>query len=79
MDKEYIKEKVLLAIEQIRPFLHADGGDVSFVGITDDAVVQVRFSGSCLDCSMSEMTLKAGIEEAVKKMVPDIKSVVAVN
>ena len=79
MDKEYIKEKVLLAIEQIRPFLHADGGDVSFVGITDDAVVQVRFIGSCLDCSMSEMTLKAGIEEAVKKMVPDIKSVVAVN
>ena len=49
MDKEYIKEKVLLAIEQIRPFLHADGGDVSFVGITDDAVVKVRFSGSCLD------------------------------
>jgi Fe-S cluster biogenesis protein NfuA len=79
MDKEYIKEKVLLAIEQLRPFLHADGGDVSFVGITNDGVVQVKFSGSCLDCSMSEMTLKAGIEEAVKKMAPDIKSVEAVN
>jgi len=74
-----MEEKVLLAIEQLRPFLHADGGDVSFVGITNDGVVQVKFSGSCLDCSMSEMTLKAGIEEAVKKMAPDIKSVVAVN
>ncbi len=79
MDKENIEEKVLLAIEQLRPFLHADGGDVSFVGITNDGVVQVKFSGSCLDCSMSEMTLKAGIEEAVKKMAPDIKSVEAVN
>ncbi len=74
-----MEEKVLLAIEQLRPFLHADGGDVSFVGITNDGVVQVKFSGSCLDCSMSEMTLKAGIEEAVKKMAPDIKSVEAVN
>ncbi len=79
MDKENIEEKVLLAIEQLRPFLHADGGDVSFVGITNDGVVQVKFSGSCLDCSMSEMTLKAGIEEAVKKMAPEIKSVEAVN
>jgi Fe-S cluster biogenesis protein NfuA len=79
MDKENMEEKVLLAIEQLRPFLHADGGDVSFVGITNDGVVQVKFSGSCLDCSMSEMTLKAGIEEAVKKMAPDIKSVEAVN
>ncbi len=74
-----MEEKVLLAIEQLRPFLHADGGDVSFVGITNDGVVQVKFSGSCLDCSMSEMTLKAGIEEAVKKMAPEIKSVEAVN
>ncbi len=74
-----MEEKVLLAIEQLRPFLHADGGDVSFVGITNDGVVQVKFSGSCLDCSMSEMTLKAGLEEAVKKMAPDIKSVEAVN
>ena len=49
MDKENIEEKVLLAIEQLRPFLHADGGDVSFVGITNDGVVQVKFSGSCLD------------------------------
>ena len=79
MDKENIEEKVLLAIEQLRPFLHADGGDVSFVGITNDGVVQVKFSGSCLDCSMSEMTLKAGIEEAVQKMAPEIKSVEAVN
>ncbi len=79
MDKENIEEKVLLAIEQLRPFLHADGGDVSFVGITNDGVVQVKFSGSCLDCSMSEMTLKAGIEEAVKKMAPEINSVEAVN
>lgn len=79
IDKVTIEEKVLLAMEQIRPFLHADGGDVSFVRVTDDGVVQVRFSGSCQDCNMRAMTLKAGIEEAVIKMAPEVKSVEAIN
>ncbi|TNE71471.1 MAG: NifU family protein, partial [Bacteroidetes bacterium] len=70
MDKEEIKEKVLIAMDQLRPFLHADGGDVEFVEITDDATVIVRLIGACSDCSMSYMTLKAGIEDTVKKAVP---------
>jgi Fe-S cluster biogenesis protein NfuA len=79
MDKELIKEKVLGAMEQLRPFMNADGGDVEFVEINDDGVVVVRLLGACSDCSMSMMTLKAGLEEAVKKEVPEVKEVVAIN
>lgn len=79
MNKAEIKAKVLNAIDQLRPFLHADGGDVEFVEIRDDGVVAVRLLGSCSDCSMSIMTLKAGIEEAVKKEAPEVTGVVAVN
>ena len=79
MDKELIKEKVLGAMEQLRPFMNADGGDVEFVEIKDDGVVVVRLLGACSDCSMSMMTLKAGLEEAVKKEVPEVKEVVAIN
>ena len=79
MDKELIKEKVLGAMEQLRPFMNADGGDVEFVEIKDDGVVVVRLLGACSGCSMSMMTLKAGLEEAVKKEVPEVKEVVAIN
>jgi len=79
LNKESIKEKVLFAMEQIRPFLNADGGDVEFVNITDEAVVQVRLTGACQDCSMSSMTLKAGIEEAVIKVAPEVTAVVALE
>lgn len=79
MDKKLIKEKVLGAMEQLRPFMNADGGDVEFVEIKDDGVVVVRLLGACSDCSMSMMTLKAGLEEAVKKEVPEVKEVVAIN
>lgn len=79
IDKESIKEKVLLAMEQLRPFLHADGGDVEFVEIRDDATVVVRLTGACSDCSMSFMTLKAGIEDTVKKAAPEVKAVIAEN
>lgn len=79
IDKKSIEEKVLSSMEQLRPFLHADGGDMELVEITDDAVVVVRLLGACSDCSMSMMTLKAGLEEAVKKMAPEVKSVVALN
>ena len=79
INKKDIEEKVLSSMEQLRPFLHADGGDMELVEITDDAVVVVRLLGACSDCSMSMMTLKAGLEEAVKKMAPEVKSVVALN
>ena len=72
IDKASIMNKVEEAIEQLRPFLAADGGDMELVEITDDAVVRVRLLGACKDCSMSEMTMKAGLEEAVKKAAPEI-------
>lgn len=79
IDKKAIEEKVVDALEQLRPFLHADGGDMEFVEVKDDATVVVRLMGACSDCSMSAMTLKAGLEEAVKKVAPEVKSVEALD
>ncbi len=75
---EMIK-RVEEALEQIRPYLQADGGNVSLVEITDDNIVRVELQGACKSCSMSMMTLKAGIEESIKRSVPEIKSVEAIN
>ena len=77
-DKEVLRIKVLDALDQLRPFLHADGGDMELVYITEDAIVQVRMLGSCSDCSMSQMTIKGGLEEALKMAAPELKGVVAV-
>ncbi|MEN9699967.1 MAG: hypothetical protein RLZZ301_1165 [Bacteroidota bacterium] len=77
--KASLLDKVNEALEQLRPFLHADGGDMEVVDITDDAVVQVRLLGSCSDCSMSHMTLKGGLEEALKLVAPEVKGVIAVE
>lgn len=71
--------KVNDALEQLRPFLNADGGDMELVEITQEGIVRVRLLGACSDCSMSMMTLKAGLEEAVKKAAPEIKAVEAIN
>lgn len=73
------KEKVLIAMEQLRPFLHADGGDMELVELTDDNIVKVRLLGACGDCSMSSMTLKAGLEEALKVVAPEIQAVEAID
>ncbi len=78
IDKKNLQNKVLEALDQLRPFLHADGGDMELVDITDDAIVQVRLIGSCSDCSMSAMTLKGGLEEALKMAAPELKGVEAV-
>ena len=67
------------ALEQIRPFLKADGGNVSFVELTGDKVVRLQLLGACKSCSMSMMTLKAGIEETIRRAVPEVKAVEAVN
>ena len=67
------------ALEQLRPFLQADGGNVSLLEVTEDMVVKVEFQGACKSCSMNMMTFKAGIEEAVKRAAPEIKAVEAVN
>jgi len=78
MDKN-LAIKIEEALDQIRPFLKEDGGDVSLVEITDDFKVMVEFQGACKTCSMKMMTLKAGVEETVKNAVPEIKSVVAIG
>ncbi len=78
-DKSYWIERVNVALNEIRPFLEVDGGNVEVVDITDDMTVQVRWLGNCQNCSMSRMTMKAGIEQAIKSKMPEIQHVVAIN
>ena len=67
------------ALDQIRPYLEADGGNVKVLGVTEDMVLQLELLGACGSCPMSAMTLKAGVEQSVMKAVPEIKAVEAVN
>ncbi len=73
-----MKEKVQKIINDIRPSLQADGGDVELVDVSEDGIVRVRLVGACAGCPMSQMTLKGGIEKYLKKMIPEVKSVVSV-
>jgi Fe-S cluster biogenesis protein NfuA len=63
------------ALEEIRPFLNSDGGDISLVSIEDEKHVKVRFQGACTSCSVNQMTLKAGVETTIKKYAPQIETV----
>lgn len=67
------------ALDNIRPYLEADGGNVRVIDLTDDMVLRLELLGNCGSCPMSTMTLKAGVEEAIKKVIPEIKKVVAIN
>ncbi|MFH1180146.1 MAG: NifU family protein [Candidatus Bathyarchaeota archaeon] len=73
-----MKEEVRAALEDVRPHLQMDGGDVELVDVTDDGVVKVKLTGSCAGCPMSQMTLKWGVENYLKKKIPDVKSVESV-
>lgn len=73
-----LESKVKNVLEQIRPYLQADGGDVEFIEMTEDNVVNIRLLGMCGNCPHSQMTLKNGIEAAVKRVLPEIKSVESV-
>lgn len=70
-----LTDKVLKALEEIRPFLNSDGGDISLVSIQDDKHVTVRFEGACVGCSVNRMTLRAGVETTIKKWAPQIETV----
>jgi len=72
-------ERVEKAIDTVRPYLEADGGNVKIVEITPDNIVRLELTGACSSCSMSSMTMKAGIEDAVKRAVPEIVAVEAIN
>ena len=74
-----ITQKVQNVIDQIRPYLQQDGGDIEFVEITDDNTVNVKLLGACGSCPYSTMTVKDGVEAAMKKAIPQVKSVEAVN
>ena len=76
-DKLYADVKA--ALDKIRPYLEADGGDVKIVEITDEKVVMIELLGACGSCPMSTLTMKAGVEETIKREVPEIKSVEAIN
>ena len=78
-DKQILTDKVEQALETIRPYLEADGGNVKNLEISADNVVTLDLLGACGTCPMSTMTMKAGVEEAIKRAVPEIRSVKAVN
>lgn len=78
-----MQSELILRIEetlsQLRPYLEADNGNVSFIKVTDDMIVHLRLEGACSECSMSMMTLKAGIEQSILKAIPEIKGVQAMK
>ena len=77
--KEKTIELIEQALETVRPYLHADGGDVRLVELTDDMIVKLELQGSCQSCPMSAMTFRAGLEESIRKAVPYINKVVSSN
>ena len=79
VENKELLEKVEASLDTMRPYLNDDGGNVEVVEITDDMIVRVRLVGACSTCPQSFMTMKAGIEEAVRRSVPQIKSVEAIN
>ncbi len=78
-NKEQTLYKIEQAIKQLRPFMLEDGGDVEFIEFTDSGIVKVKLLGACVDCSMSHMTLRAGLEEALKVAAPEVLKVEAVE
>jgi Fe-S cluster biogenesis protein NfuA len=78
-DKNSIRERVLQALEKVRPYLQSDGGDISLVEITDDNTVKVKLQGACHGCPYSLQTLKAGVEQVLLKEVPEISKVESVD
>jgi len=76
---DVMRQKVEKALQTIRPYLQADGGDVELVKVTPEGIVEVKLTGACIDCPMSQMTLRAGVERALIREVPGIRRVEAVS
>lgn len=76
--REMIEMKVRAALEVCRPFLEADRGGIELVRVTDDAIAELRFTGECAGCSLSKMTLRAGVERVVMRHAPEIRRVESV-
>jgi Fe-S cluster biogenesis protein NfuA len=76
-DNKNIQERVVKALNRVRPYLQSDGGDIELIEITDDLTVKVKLTGACHGCPFSMQTLKAGVEQAIMKEVPEIKRVIS--
>ena len=74
-----IINKIEDALQQVRPYLESDGGDIRLIEVTDDYIVRVKLLGACSSCQVSMMTLKVGVEQAIKKVLPELKEVVDVD
>ena len=74
-----ILDKIEVALEEIRPFLQDDGGDINFIELTDQWIVKVKLAGACSSCNISMMTLKNGVEVVIKRAVPEVKEVVEIS
>ncbi|MBO0321352.1 NifU family protein [Muricauda sp. CAU 1633] len=79
MTTEEIKTNVEKALEEIRPFLQSDGGDITLISIDNDNSVKVKLEGNCIGCSVNQMTLKSGVEMTIKKYAPQIEEVINVS
>jgi len=79
MDTQELHDKVEEALDEIRPFLQSDGGDISLLSIEGGSVVRVQLEGACVSCSVNQMTLKSGVEMTIKKHAPQIEEVINVE
>ncbi len=79
MNQKELQTKVEEALDEIRPFLQSDGGDISLMSIDNGKIVRVQLKGACVGCSVNQMTLKSGVEMTIKKYAPQIESVVSVD
>ncbi len=79
MTTEEIRLNVEKALDEIRPFLQTDGGDISLLSIEDDKFVKVKLEGACVGCTVNQMTLKSGVEMTIKKYVPQIEQVINID
>jgi len=79
MTKSKLFEKIEIALADIRPYLKSDGGDISLVEVTSEMVAIVKLHGACETCNVNQMTLRAGVEQSIKKYAPEIKQVVNID
>ncbi|MBT8261348.1 MAG: NifU family protein [Bacteroidia bacterium] len=79
MTKKELQSKVEIALDEIRPFLQSDGGDIKLLSIDDGKIVKVQLEGACVGCTVNQMTLKSGVEMTIKKHAPQIESVINVE
>lgn len=76
MTGQELRKTIEVALDEIRPFLKSDGGDIELISIEDDSLVKVQLMGTCVDCTVNQMTLKSGVEMTIKKHAPQIKEVI---